>query len=125
MKSQMKWTRLAALVRRKIRYKIARGGVFVYAGAADCRRGGVGFGNNLLFLIVAAMLATLLISSLISRLVLAGLELELQLPEHICARTPARAVMRLRNWKRWMPSFSIRVAGSGKEQTLIRALYFR
>ena len=36
--------------------------------------------NNLLFLIVAAMFATFSISGLVSRLVLAGLELELMLP---------------------------------------------
>jgi len=41
--------------------------------------------NNLLFLILATMLATLLVSGFISRLCLAGLELDLLLPEHISA----------------------------------------
>src|SRR5215471_13338452 len=42
--------------------------------------------NNLLFLILAAMLSTLMISGLVSRLSLAGLALDFLLPEHICAR---------------------------------------
>lgn len=80
--------------------------------------------NNLLFLIVAAMLATLLVSGLVSRLVLAGLELELILPEHISARRKTAARMRLRNAKRWMPSFSIHVAGDGASRILAVPVYF-
>ena len=40
-------------------------------------------GNNLLFLIVAAMMATLLVSGLVSRLCLAALELDFLVPEHV------------------------------------------
>jgi uncharacterized protein (DUF58 family) len=80
--------------------------------------------NNLLFLIVAAMLATLLVSGFVSRLVLAGLELELVLPEHISARRKTAARIRLRNTKRWMPSFSIHVAGDGESRILAVPVYF-
>ena len=61
-------------------------------------------GNNLLFLIFAAMLALLLLSSFLSRRCWPGLELELLLPEHVCARTPAGTRVRLRNLKRFTPS---------------------
>lgn len=67
--------------------------------------------NNLLFLILAAMLSTLLVSGFVSRLGLAGLELDLLLPEHISARRRVRAGVRLRNLKSWFPSFSIHLAG--------------
>lgn len=120
----MRWARLAALVRRKIRYKVARGGVLFSLALILVGVAALVSANNLLFLIVAAMLATLLISGLVSRLVLAGLELELLLPEHISARAKTGATLRIRNWKRWMPSFSIRVTGSGKDQTLKEAIYF-
>ncbi|HYP14460.1 MAG TPA: hypothetical protein VEQ63_11100, partial [Bryobacteraceae bacterium] len=43
-------------------------------------------GNNLLFLLVAALMATLLISGFVSRLGLAGLELNILLPEHVAAK---------------------------------------
>ena len=68
--------------------------------------------NNLLFLLVAAMLATLLVSGLISRLTLAGLELDFILPEHISARRKVAARLILHNEKSWMPSFSIHVQGA-------------
>ena len=48
-------------------------------------------GNNLLFLVFAAMMALLLVSGFISRLVLSGLELELLLPENVSARMPTAA----------------------------------
>src|ERR1700732_3049147 len=68
--------------------------------------------NNLLFLILAAMLSTLMVSSFISRLSLAGLELDFLLPEHVCARRKLMGRIVIRNTKGWMPSFSIQVTGS-------------
>jgi len=68
-------------------------------------------GSNLLFLMFAALLALLLVSGFLSRLVLSGLELELLLPEHVSARTAAPARIRIRNIKRLTPSFSIELAG--------------
>jgi hypothetical protein len=79
--------------------------------------------NNLLFLILAAMFSTLLISGFVSRLGLAGLELELLLPEHISARRKIRAAVRLRNQKNWIPSFSIHLEGSA-ESGFDSILYF-
>jgi uncharacterized protein (DUF58 family) len=67
-------------------------------------------GNNLLFLVFSAMLALLLVSGFISRLVLAGLEFELLLPEHVSARMPSAARVRIRNLKRLTPSFSIELS---------------
>jgi len=69
-------------------------------------------GNNLVFLILAAMLAVLGISGFASKLGLAGLEIDILLPEHIAARRKVRAAVRLKNLKRWMTSFAIHVTGS-------------
>jgi uncharacterized protein (DUF58 family) len=78
--------------------------------------------NNLLFLVLAAMLAALMVSNLIGRLSLAGLELDFRISEHVSARRkfPARIVVR--NTKRWMPSFSVWLAGIG--DSVFSALYF-
>ncbi len=86
-------------------------------------------GNNLLFLILAAMLSLGVISGFLSRLVLAGLELELHLPEHVSARTPASAIVRLRNLKYLTPSFSIELSGQLDPDTnvppiLTKSTYF-
>ncbi|MBI5085151.1 MAG: DUF58 domain-containing protein [Acidobacteria bacterium] len=67
--------------------------------------------NNLLFLLLAAMIATMLVSSFVSRIGIAGLELDVQLPDHICARREVGARIILKNEKGWMPSFSIRLVG--------------
>ena len=69
-------------------------------------------GNNLLFLILAAMVSALMISGFIGRMGLAGLELDLLLPQHTSARRTVRAGVRLKNVKSWMPSFSIHLAFS-------------
>ncbi len=79
--------------------------------------------NNLLFLLVAAMLAAFLVSGLVSRLSLAGLEIEFLLPEHVSARRSVRGRLLVRNSKRWMPSFSIHLAGS-PDTGMSSALYF-
>ncbi len=107
----MSLNRFRALFRRRVHYRVTRGGVlFVLALALT---GAVAFlsGNNLLFLVFSAMAALLLVSGFLSRLVLAGLEIELLLPEHVAARMPTPARVRLRNLKRLTPSFSIELSG--------------
>ena len=69
-------------------------------------------GNNLLFLLLAALLATLLISGFVSRLGLAGLELDLIVPPHIAAQRPISARLVVRNRKWVVPSFSLHLTGS-------------
>ena len=74
-------------------------------------------------LILAAMLASAMISSVVSRLSLAGLELELILPEHIAARQPVRARFRLRNLK-WFPSFALHLTSREEPRVLHQAIVF-
>jgi uncharacterized protein (DUF58 family) len=66
-------------------------------------------GNNLLYVIVAAMLAAILVSGLASAVVLRGLQLDVRLPEQIFAGRPALGKIVVRNRRRWLASFSIRV----------------
>ncbi len=78
--------------------------------------------NNLLFLILAAMLSTMMMSGLVSRLSLAGLELDFVLPDHVAARRRLAGRIYIRNRKRWLPSFSIHLNGS--EDSVLTTLYF-
>jgi len=66
-------------------------------------------GNNLLFLILASLIASILMSGILSSITLAGVELKLHLPEHIFAGQSVRATVELRNEKLTLPSFSLRV----------------
>jgi uncharacterized protein (DUF58 family) len=108
------WSRLRAKLEGNIRQRITRLG---YAYAAATVLVGVGAfvsANNLLFLILSTMLAALLVSGLISRLGLGGLEVDLEMPPHVSARVPAVGRVRIRNHKAWMPSFSLHLEGSGE-----------
>jgi uncharacterized protein (DUF58 family) len=103
------WQQFRAFLARRTRYKITRGGVLFTFAILLVAFGAVVSANNLLFLIVAAMLATLLVSGLVSRLCLAGLALDFQVPEHIPAGRSVPARLFVRNHKWFLPSFSIRV----------------
>ena len=64
-------------------------------------------GNNLLYVIVATMLAAIAVSGVASALCLRGLELDLKVPEHIFAGVDVGAIISVRNPRRWLPSLSV------------------
>src|SRR6202035_2892952 len=66
-------------------------------------------GNNLLYIVVAAMLAAILVSGVASAMVLRDLQLDVRLPEHVFARRPTVGRIILRNPRRWLASVSINV----------------
>ncbi len=118
--------RLRLALAGRIRYKITRGGVLFSAGIVVIGAAAVFTGDNPLFLIVAAMMATLLVSGFVSRLCLAGLELDFLAPEHVPARRvmPGRLYVRNRKW--FLPSFSTRVTAIYEpgSPTLASSVYF-
>jgi uncharacterized protein (DUF58 family) len=120
------WRQLRGLLARRIRYKVTRGGVLFTFAILVVGLGAIVSANNLLFLIVATMLATLLVSGLVSRLCLAGLELDFQVPDHVPAGRPVPGRLYVRNHKWGMPSFSIRVEGirDPGSPTLKSGVYF-
>jgi uncharacterized protein (DUF58 family) len=120
------WAQLRQLLARRIRYKITRGGVLFTAAIVAVGAAAVFSGNNLLFLIVAAMMATLLVSGFVSRLCLAALELDFLVPDHVAANRTVPARLYVRNSKWLMPSFSIRVEGIHEQgsPTLKSGVYF-
>ena len=117
------WNNLRALLFGGIQQRITRSGLLFSAIIILVGLAAFASANNLLFLLLAAMLSTLLISGFVSRLSLAGLEMDFQIPEHVTARRTTVAGVLVRNSKRVMPSFSIHLAGS-KESALATTLYF-
>ena len=110
------WQNLRTLWPGALRQQVTRTGL-AYSGAiVIVALAAVLSANNLLFLILAAMLSILAVSGFVSKLTLAGLEIDLLLPPHISARRKFRATVRLKNLKRWMPSFSIHVTGASRRQ---------
>jgi uncharacterized protein (DUF58 family) len=103
--------------RRSVRHQITWSGAVFSLLIVLVGLGAFASANNLLFLLLAAMLSTMLISGFVSRLSLAGLELRLLLPEHVFAKRTLPARVQLYNSKRWMPSFSIQLASTDPEES--------
>jgi len=91
----------------QIEYKVTREGIVYIAGILVVALAAVNTGNNLLFMVLACLMAGLLISGLLSRVVLGGIDVNLELPEHIFARRTILAVAELYNEKQMTPSFSV------------------
>jgi uncharacterized protein (DUF58 family) len=93
----------------KLDYKVTKEGWVYFSGIILVALAALNTGNNLLFLILACLVATILMSGVLSSITLAGLEVRLDLPEHIFAGKPVRGVVELKNEKLTLPSFSLRV----------------
>jgi len=111
----------------QVDYKLTREGVVYLTTILIIIIAALNTGNNLLFIMLSSLLAGILISGLVSRLVLTGIQLDFLLPDHIFAQQPVLATLKLENRKQSVPSFSLYVASDGKERTreiLPETLYF-
>lgn len=106
------WSRLQNALDLGARQQVTRQGLIFFVMCLLVALAAFASANNLLFLILAVLLATLLVSDFISRLSLAGLEVDFQLPNHICAGRKLLGRIVVRNTKSWMPSFSIHLTAS-------------
>ena len=66
-------------------------------------------GNNLLYLVLSAMLAFLIAANFFARISLVDVAVQLRFPDHIFAGEPATISVTLSNHKRFMPSYSLMV----------------
>ncbi len=119
-----------------IDYKLTKEGVVYVTGVFVIALAALNTGNNLLFMVLASMLAGIIVSGILSSIVLTGIVLKLELPEHIFAEKPVLATLEIENEKLTLPSFSLRVAGATEkavkgepvvaeaEQILTRPVYF-
>jgi uncharacterized protein (DUF58 family) len=74
-------------------------------------------GNNLLYLVLSAMLAFLIAANMIARISLADVSIQLRFPDHIFAGEPANISVTLLNHKRFMPSYSLMVEALTEGET--------
>jgi uncharacterized protein (DUF58 family) len=103
-------------IRESFDYEVTRGGIVYVLLTLVIAIAALNTGNNLLYIVVAAMLAAILVSGIASAIVLRRLELDVRLPEHVFAGRPVLGRMVLHNPRRWLPSFSIRVLASRKSK---------
>lgn len=106
----------------KMEYKITREGWIYIAGTLLVSLAALNTGNNLLFLVLACLISIILMSGILSSISLSGVEMRLELPEHIFAGQPVRAAVELINEKLTVPSFSLRVEAVRPKGTAASAM---
>lgn len=99
-------------VREVCDYQITGTGVAFSLAAILIAVAALNTGNNLLYIVVASMLAALLVSGFASAITLRRLVLDIRLPEHVYAGKPLAARILLRNLRRLLPCFSVTVIPS-------------
>jgi uncharacterized protein (DUF58 family) len=105
-------------LRQTFHYEVTKAGVVYVLVTLVIGIAALNTGNNLLYIVVAAMLAAILVSGAVSALVLRGLELDVRLPEHVFAGRPVVGRISLRNARRVLPSFSIRVVPARRQKKI-------
>jgi uncharacterized protein (DUF58 family) len=88
-----------------------------------------GTANNLLYLVLALLASTLVVSEVASRLSLNKVDVKLRFPDHIFAREGAHFEITVRNRKRVLPSFSVTISaaprrGAAEDEAHIDRLAF-
>lgn len=105
-------------LRESFDYEVNRAGIIYVLVTLVIGIAALNTGNNLLYIVVAAMLAAIIVSGYVSAMVLRYLELDIRLPEHVFAGRPVLGRIVLRNGRRALPSFSIRVVSARNKHRL-------
>src|SRR5580692_4333182 len=103
-------------MRESFDYDVTRAGIIYVIVTLVIGIAALNTGNNLLYIVVAAMLAAVLVSGIVSAWVLRWLELDVRLPEHVFAGRPVMGLIVLHNPRRYLPSFSVRVVSTRKKR---------
>jgi len=106
-----------ARIRDAFDYDVTKVGIIYVAIVLVIGIAALNTGNNLLYIVVAAMLAAIAVSGFASAMVLRALELDVRLPEHVFAGRAILGRIVLRNRRRWLPSFSVNVVSIEKDQS--------
>jgi len=104
-------------MRESLDYDVTRAGIVYVLVTLVIGIAALNTGNNLLYIVVAAMLAAILVSGMVSAWVLRWLELDVHLPEHVFAGRAVLGRIVLHNPRRFLPSFSVRVVSTRKKKT--------
>ncbi|HEY6766331.1 MAG TPA: DUF58 domain-containing protein [Candidatus Sulfotelmatobacter sp.] len=102
-------------LRDTFNYEVTREGVVYVLVTLVIGIAALNTGNNLLYIVVSSMLSAILVSGFASAAVLRGLELDVRLPDHLFAGDVGHGRLQLRNPRRFLPSFSIRVVASDRK----------
>jgi uncharacterized protein (DUF58 family) len=90
-------------------YRVTREGWFYFAAVIVVVFAAVNTANNLLYMVLSALLAVLLLSGFLSALNFRFLKMTARLPTHCFAREPFPISVQVHNHKRIFPTFSLQI----------------
>jgi len=99
----------AARMKDAFDYDLTREGMAYLGVALVIGVAALNTANNLLFIVLAAMLAAIIVSGIGSAAVLRRLELDVIVPRNAFANRPVQVRVNLINPRLWMPAFSVKV----------------
>jgi len=99
----------AARMKDALDFELTREGVAYLLAVLVIGIAALNTGNNLLFIVLAAMLAIFGVSGVASAANLRGLELQVIIPKNAFANRPVQVRVNLVNPRVWMPAFSVKV----------------
>jgi len=99
--------KLRAYLRPPRRLKFTSVGKWFFWITVAVGAAAVNSGNNLLYLVLGAQLALIVVSGFLSEAMLRGITVERWLPDRAAAGQPLLVEFRVSNSKRWAPSFSL------------------
>lgn len=94
---------------RQKRLKFSPEGKYAVGIAIGVGIAAINTGNNLLYLFLGMILSLIVISGVLSEMTLRGLRVQRELPPRIFAGQAFLTTVRIRNTKRWLPSFSVQI----------------
>ena len=106
----------ATRVRDALDFEVTREGLAYLGVAMVVGIAALNTTNNLLFIVLAAMLAAIVVSGFASAAVLRGLQLDVNVGEIAFAGKPFIAHIKVHNPRRWVPAFSVRVITEPKKK---------
>jgi uncharacterized protein (DUF58 family) len=109
----VEWDWLALLAR----FKITREGWIYLVGVGIVIFAAINTSNNLLYMMLAAMLAVLLLSGFLSGLNYRNLDIQVRLPANAYAAEPFSFSIRIKNEKRVFPTFSLQFEAPSEDAT--------
>jgi uncharacterized protein (DUF58 family) len=99
----------AARMKDAFDYELTREGMAYLGVSLVISVAALNTANNLLFIVLAAMLAAIVVSGVASAAVLRRLELDVIVPRNAFATKPVQLRVNLTNPRLWMPAFSVKV----------------
>jgi uncharacterized protein (DUF58 family) len=99
----------AARMKDAFHYELTREGMAYIGVSLVISIAALNTANNLLFIVLAAMLAAIVVSGVASAAVLRRLELDVIVPKNAFATKPVQVRVNLTNPRLWMPAFSVKV----------------